>query len=48
MNSLKQDIPIISGFSKLNRSERIEWLQKILGTEIDLHPWLDAWMHPSS
>ncbi len=48
MNSLKQDIPIINGFSKLNREERIELLKKILDKEYDIMPWLNAWQHPDS
>lgn len=48
MNNSNQNIPIINGFSKLNRSGRIEWLRKISGSGEELHSWLDQWMHPSA
>lgn len=48
MSSLKHNIPIINGFSKLNREERIELLTKILDKEYDIKPWLNAWQHPDS
>jgi hydroxymethylglutaryl-CoA reductase len=41
-------MPLISGFSRLGRKERIEILSKILNRDHDLLPWLDAWMHPDA
>ena len=46
MNNQYPKIPIISGFSKLNREERIEFLNKILDKEYDIKPLLNAWQHP--
>jgi hydroxymethylglutaryl-CoA reductase len=44
---MEQGLPLISGFSKLDRTERIKILDKILKHGVDLKPWLDAWMHPA-
>lgn len=41
-------IPLISGFSKLTRKERIEILNKLINQNEDLLPWLDSWMHPDA
>lgn len=43
-----RELPLISGFSKLNHPERIDILNKILGRGEKLLPWLQEWMHPGS
>lgn len=48
MSNIIKDIPIIDGFSKLNRAQRIEWLQRIIEQGQELQPWLDQWMHLSA
>lgn len=39
-------LPLISGFSRLSREERINILNDILGRGEELLPWLNKWMHP--
>jgi hydroxymethylglutaryl-CoA reductase len=42
----KRNIPLVSGFSKFNREQRIEWLRKLVDRGDDLQPWLEEWIHP--
>ncbi len=44
----KQNIPLIKGFSKLSRGERIATLSKILDDRDNLEGWLEAYQHPGS
>lgn len=44
----KQNPPLIKGFSKLSRSERIATIAKLLGERDELAGWLDAYQHPGS
>lgn len=44
MKNRGQNIPLINGFSKLNREQRIDVLNKIL--EEQTGDWLNRWMHP--
>lgn len=41
------NIPHITGFSKLNRHQRIELLHGLV-EQGDLKGWLDAWLHPDA
>lgn len=46
MNKEVESLPLIGGFSKFTRQQRIEFLKKITGHDDDLLARLDNWMHP--
>jgi hydroxymethylglutaryl-CoA reductase len=48
MSSKSTTLPLINGFSKFSRKQRIEILQQILNKGDDLTAFLDGWMHPGA
>lgn len=46
MSKVENNIPVIHGFSKLNRRQRMELLKEFLEADDNLLNFIDSWQHP--